>query len=64
MEYKRILNIHESIFSAQERYEIYRQEHHILVFSKILGVYQVFSVYAVRIFFREEIEGNVPFVAR
>lgn len=38
-------------FLGQERYEIYRQEYHILVFSKILGIYQVFSVYAFRIFF-------------
>ena len=39
------------LFLAQEWYEIYRQEYNILVFSNILGVYQVFSVYAVRIFF-------------
>ena len=46
-----LTNLFTSVILAQEWYEIYRQEYNILVFPKILGVYQVFSVYAFRIFF-------------
>ena len=42
-----LTNLFTSVILAQERYEIYRQEYHILVFPQIFGVYKVFSVYAV-----------------